>query len=134
MKTNERIRHLRKDVLHMNQKDFGKEIKLSGSNVGNIEVGRVGITERVIEDICSAFNVNEDWLLNGTGGNDNIFANVKESEKAYGRFGYIMENSTTSKKAALSMLLELLYTVPDDKWDSIMEQFNKTKDSIEKEG
>lgn len=134
METNERIRHLRKDVLHMNQKDFGKEIKLSGSNVGNIEVGRVGITERVIEDICSVFGVNEKWLLTGEGGDGNIFIKTTESERAYNRFGYIMENSTASKKAALSMLLELLYTVPDDKWDSIMEQFNKTKTEIEKEG
>ena len=41
-----------------------------------------------------------------------------------------MENSSPSKKAALSVLLELLYNVPDEQWDMIMKQY----DEIKKEG
>ena len=134
MKPHERIRYLRKNVLRMNQKEFGSLIKLSGSNVGNIEVGRVGLTDRVIDDICSEFSVNEEWLRTGSGGDDNIFIKKTASEKAYNRFGYIMENAAPSKKAALSMLLELLYSVPDDKWDKIMEEYEQIKESIKKEG
>ena len=134
MKPHERLRYLRKNVLHMNQKEFGSLIKLSGSNVGNIEVGRVGLTDRVIDDVCSEFNVNEEWLRTGFGGDDNIFIKTTASEKAYNRFGYIMENAAPSKKAALSMLLELLYSVPDDQWDKIMEEYEQIKESIKKEG
>lgn len=73
----ERIRQLRKEILHMNQNDFGKRISLSGSNVGNIEVGRVNLTDRVITDICNEFAVSENWLRSG-GTDDEIFIELSE--------------------------------------------------------
>lgn len=113
----------------MTQDEFSSQIRISRSNLGSIEIGRVNVTERVLDDICSAFNVNKDWLINGNE-KDEIFIGVTPSEKAYNRFGYIMENSSPSKKAALSVLLELLYSVPDEQWDAIMKQY----DEIKKEG
>ena len=68
--------------------------------------------------------MNERWLRNGEG---EMFIKSTPYDKAYNRFGYIMENSSPSKKAALSILLELLYSVPDDQWDKIMEQYNEIK-------
>lgn len=64
---NIRIRHLRKDILGITQEQFSKSIKISRSNLGNIETGSVSITERVISDICQFYNVNREWLENGTG-------------------------------------------------------------------
>lgn len=124
MNINERIRHLRKNELKMTQNIFASKINISRSNLGNIETGEVSVTERVVASICREFNVNEEWIRNGNG---EIFAEVTLYEKAYNRFGYIMENSSPSKKAALSVLLELLYSVPDDQWDMIMEQYNEIK-------
>ncbi|MDU4476633.1 helix-turn-helix transcriptional regulator [Clostridium sp.] len=63
----ERIKYLRKSILKLSQEDFAKKIGLSRSNVGNIEVGRINVTERVIGDIITQYNVNEEWLRNGTG-------------------------------------------------------------------
>lgn len=120
----ERIKYLRKEKLHMTQDEFSSQIRISRSNLGSIEIGRVNVTERVLDDICREFSVNEEWLRNGTG---EIFTQITSYEKAYNRFGYIMENSSPSKKAALSVLLELLYSVPDDKWDMIMAEFEKIK-------
>lgn len=127
MNINERIRHLRKNELKMTQNIFASKIDISRSNLGNIETGEVSVTERVIASICREFNVNEVWLRNGTG---EVFSEVSPHEQAYNRFGYIMENSSPSKKAALSVLLELLYNVPDEQWDMIMKQY----DEIKKEG
>lgn len=56
-----------------------------------------------------------------------MFVKATPYEKAYNRFGYIMENSSPAKKAALAVLLELVYSVPDDKWDMIMEQYEEIK-------
>lgn len=67
MKPHERIRYLRKDVLHMTQEEFAKSIKISRSNLGNIETGAVSITERVLSDICDVHDANMDWLLKGVG-------------------------------------------------------------------
>ena len=41
----------------------------------------------------------------------------------YNHFGYIMGNATAQKKAVLSALVEMVYCVPDDKWDYIFNQF-----------
>ncbi len=63
----ERIKYLRKVNLKLNQEDFGNKIGISRSNVANIELGRINLTERVLTDICREFNINEEWLRNGTG-------------------------------------------------------------------
>ena len=60
-------------------------------------------------------------------GKREMFVKASLYEKAYNRFGYIMENSAPSKKAALSILLEMLYTVPDEQWEMMMEQFEEIK-------
>lgn len=67
LKSHERIRYLRKDVLHMTQEEFAKSIKISRSNLGNIETGAVSTTERVLSDICDVHDANMDWLLKGEG-------------------------------------------------------------------
>ncbi|WP_297995505.1 helix-turn-helix domain-containing protein [uncultured Clostridium sp.] len=67
MTISERIKFLRKSILNLNQDDFSKKIGISRSNVANIEVGRINITDRTIVDICREFNINESWIRNGEG-------------------------------------------------------------------
>jgi len=71
MDVSERIKYLRKDILHLTQQEFADNLKVSRSNLGNIETDRVNVTERVLSDICRVFNVNIEWLVEGTG---DIFA------------------------------------------------------------
>ena len=67
MTINERIRYLRKDILDLTQQKFSSELKISRSNMGNIETGAVAVTDRIISDICSCFNISEHWLRTGEG-------------------------------------------------------------------
>ena len=123
---NERIRQLRKE-LKLTQTEFGKRLGIKQTTVAGYETGGRVPIDAVISLICREFNVNEEWLRTGKGGDENKYIEVTPYQRAYNRFGYIMENSSPSKKAALSMLLELLYTVPDDTWDSIMKEFDEIK-------
>lgn len=66
MKAHERIKDLRKNILHLSQKDFAERINISRSNLGNIETNKINLTERVLMDICRTFHVNRDWLVDGT--------------------------------------------------------------------
>lgn len=66
MKAHERIKDLRKNILHLSQKDFAEQINISRSNLGNIETNKINLTDRVLMDICRVFHVNRDWLANGT--------------------------------------------------------------------
>ncbi len=62
----ERLKELRK-MLGLNQKSFGEPLNLTGSGIANYEQGLRRITDRTIADICRVYNVNEEWLRNGTG-------------------------------------------------------------------
>ncbi len=66
MEAHERIRYLRKKVLQLTLEEFSARINMSRSNLGNIETGRIGLTERVLSDICRTFNINPAWITNGT--------------------------------------------------------------------
>lgn len=77
-----------------------------------------------LQDICAKYHVNKKWLIDGEGDDDNIFLKPSPYEIAYNRFGYIMENAIPSKRAALSVLLELVYATPDEQWEALMEQYN----------
>lgn len=81
MTIGERLRYVRKVKLgYKNCDDFGAKIGLSGSNIRNIENGRINMTDRVISDICNVFLINENWLRSG-GSDEEIFVELTEDEE-----------------------------------------------------
>lgn len=62
----ERIKLLRKK-LNITQDKFSSKINISRPHFAAIENGSKNITKRLISDICREFNVNENWLREGTG-------------------------------------------------------------------
>jgi len=69
METYERIRELRKTYLHLSQTEFGERLGVSRSVIKNIELNALARPDQklsLMKLICSEFNVNEEWLLNGT--------------------------------------------------------------------
>ena len=66
MTINERITQVRKEA-GLNKGQFGEKIGLRPTQAGAIEKIGNTVTPRVIQLICNAFNVSEDWLLYGTG-------------------------------------------------------------------
>lgn len=126
MTAGERVKRIRKEK-DLTLEKFGEKVGVTKQTISRIENGINSLTDQMVLSICREFSVNGEWLRNGTG---EPFIQVTPCEKTYNRFGYIMENSSPSKKAALSVLLELLYNVPDEQWDMIMKQY----DEIKKEG
>ena len=61
-----RILKISKDS-KLNQEDFGLRLNLTKNYISLIETGNRIPSDRTISDICREFNVNEDWLKNGTG-------------------------------------------------------------------
>lgn len=69
MELHERIKELRKTHLHLSQTEFGERLGVSRSVINNIErnvLARPDQKLSLMKLICSEFNVNEEWLLNGT--------------------------------------------------------------------
>ena len=70
MELYERIRILRKNHLHLSQTAFGEKLGVNRDVINNIENDRLKKPEQklsLIKLMCKEFNVNEDWLLHGTG-------------------------------------------------------------------
>ncbi len=68
MEIHERIRNLRKH-LHLSQTAFGQKLGVSRSVINNIELNTLARPEQklsLIKLMCKEFNVNEEWILNGT--------------------------------------------------------------------
>ncbi len=123
---NERFKKVRK-TLGLTQSEFGKSLGISNTAISKIEKGENNVSESNIISICREFGVNEEWLRTGVGGENNMFIKLSAYDKAYNRFGYVMENASASKKAALTMLLELVYRTSDEEWDLIMKEIDEIK-------
>lgn len=105
MEVFERIRDLRKNILHMTQEEFAESIKISRSNLGNIETKKVAVTERVISYICEKHNINKEWLINGTG---DVFIEIDKENQLMAWAGSVLGSSDESfKKRFVKMLSEL---------------------------
>lgn len=129
---NERIKELR-EKLGLTQEEFGKKIGSARNTIANYEMGKRTPGNAVILSICREFNVDEKWLRNGYG---EMFIQISQKALIYNHFGYLMENASPQKKAVLSALTEMVYYLPDDKWDYIFDQFNEclAEARTEKEG
>lgn len=67
MSINNNIKTLREDHLGISQAEFAERIGLKRNSISLIETSRRNPSERTISDICEIFNVNIEWLQNGTG-------------------------------------------------------------------
>ena len=74
MSINSRIKLLRKK-LGYTQSDFGERISLKKTGASRIEQDGESVSPRIIQLICSTYNVSEEWLLHGTG---DMFTNSDE--------------------------------------------------------
>lgn len=62
---NQRLKQIRLEN-KMSQEEFGKKIGIeSRSHISALEKGNRNITDRIVNDICREFGVNEEWLREG---------------------------------------------------------------------
>ncbi len=113
METYERIRDLRKKELKLTQEVFSASINISRSNLGNIETGRITVTDRIISDICKTYNVSEKWLRTGEG---EIFVPKNTEQKIIDIFTRILhEDEDSFPRQLITTLAELT----PEQWKSV---------------
>ena len=66
MTINERIKLLRKE-LGLTKNEFGEKIGIKVSQASYIEKAGNPVTQRVVQLICTVFNISEKWLTEGKG-------------------------------------------------------------------
>lgn len=113
MEIYERVRVFRKEILKITQQAFADEIKMSRSNLGNIETGEVAVTDRVIYSICEKFNANEDWLRTGNG--EPTIKRTRKQEIG----AFVNETMNLPDKNIKKRLVEALVKLDERDWETI---------------
>lgn len=107
---NERIRKLRRH-LDMTQQEFADKLGVKRGAIANYELGRNEPIDAVISLICREFNVNEEWLRNGTG---EMFVELDKEDLLMEWAGRVLGNRSSSfKKNFVKMLMSLT----EDEWE-----------------
>ena len=107
---NERVLAIRK-YFNLTQEEFGVRIGgLSRNYVWMIEKGDRIPSDRTINDICREFNVNEEWLRNGTG---EMFKPRSKNQVITDFWADIIKEDNTFRKDLIEALAEL----DEDDWE-----------------
>lgn len=117
---NERVKELR-FALDMSGEKFGARIGVSRSAVSKIEKGIVNVTEQMQKSICREFNVNEEWLRNGTG---EMFNTMSQDEEIAYIVGRALPNASEDMKEAFIALGRLSNQLTASDWAAIRKFMN----------
>ena len=121
---NDRIKLIRKNK-GLSQKEFGKRLSVTKASISRIESGINNPSDQTIKLICSEFNVNEDWLRTGAGGEENMF--IPDDMQYFQNVGKLGNEKNEFKKFYLNMMMGL----PDEYWDYIYKEFKKFEEKKE---
>lgn len=112
---NERINYLIKS-LGMKKTAFAEKLNVSQAFVSQLCSGVKQPSERTIQDICTKFNVNEEWLRTGNG---EIFIRLSRNDEISKFVGELMKEEEDSFK---NRLIAGLAALDDTGWD-VLETF-----------
>ncbi len=100
----ERLKQLRKQ-LDMTQQEFADRIGIKRNSFANYETGRNTPLDAIIVSICREFNVNEEWLRNGTG---SMFTKKERGDEIAEVVNKLLsDEDNTFKTKFITMLSEL---------------------------
>lgn len=114
MKSSECVRELRKS-LGLTMDAFGSRLGVSKQTISNIENGNREMTEHMFKSICREFDVNPDWLRDGSGP---MFKEKSRNDEIAAFIDDILKNEPDGVKAHL---IAALARLDDRDWDRIAE-------------
>lgn len=112
---NERINYLIKS-LGMKKTAFAEKLNVSQAFVSQLCSGVKQPSERTIQDICTKFNVNENWLRTGNG---EMFIRLSRNDEIAKFVGELMKDEEDSFK---NRLIAGLAALDDTGWE-VLETF-----------
>ena len=101
---NERVRELRK-YLGLTLEKFGEPLGVTKTAISRLENGVNGITDQMVKSICREYNVNEEWLINGTG---DMFTEIDRDDQLMRWAASVLKDDSDSfRKRFVTMLSSL---------------------------
>ncbi len=122
MTINERVQHLRKNVLSLNQRKFASDLGMAQTGVSSIERPNGPVTDRTIKMICLTYSVREEWLRDGTG-------EIFQEEETFSLDQFVQEHGGTELELKiLKTYFELDPAIRRAVLDHFRNAFGKTAD------
>lgn len=119
MTLNERVRHLRQDVLNLSQREFAEKIGIKQSAQSAVELSRAAVTDRNITVICSTYNVREEWLRDGTG-------EIFQKSESFSLDQFVRDHGGTDLELEI---IRTYFELPEEIRRTVLEHF-KSKFSV----
>ena len=115
MTQGERLKEVRKS-LGLTLEKFGNRIGVGKTAISKLEHDQCSITDQMRKSICREYNVNEEWLLNGTG---EMFSEIdREDQIMRWAASVLKEDSSSFRKRFVAMLSSLR----DEDWLFLVEK------------
>ena len=97
---NERFRIVLKES-GLSQKEFADRIKRSRGEIANIIYDKTEAKDKIIESVCEAFGIQEDWMRHGL---EPMRAEKSREEEIAELVGSALTGSSDFKKAVIKMI------------------------------
>lgn len=102
----ERLKKIRLDN-GLSQEEFAKRIGLeSRGHISALEKGSRNITDRIINDICREFKINEVWLRTGEGGDENMYKKLPDEDRFSLSLGKLSISENEFVRRGVNLLAE----------------------------
>lgn len=117
--TNYRVKELRK-TLGLTLEKFGERVGVGKTAINKIENGTTNVSGQMFKSICREFNVNEEWLRDGTG---EMFKQLLPGEETALCVSTILEE----KNPFIDTIIEIVnvYRGLDDTSKRVLENLSK---------
>jgi transcriptional regulator with XRE-family HTH domain len=104
MTQGERVKELRKS-LGLTLEKFGERLGVGKTAISKIENGERGVTDQMLKSICREYNVNEEWLVSGTG---EMFSELDREDRLMRWAASVLKEDSTSFRKRFVAMLESL--------------------------
>ena len=110
----------------MNKSQFAENINVSPQFISAVCAGTKQPSDRTIADICRVYNVNEDWLRDGTG---DPFMQLSREETIAEYVGMITGGHITDIDESI---IKFMAETPVEEWETLARAMRRFADKIKK--
>lgn len=126
MNVNDRLKEVRKS-LGLTQEKFGMPLGMKRNSLSTVESGINNVTEPLFKSVCRVYNVNEDWLRNGTG---EMFNKPSDEVGYYAEFLLEQDNMDSGLRLLIIDMIKAYVDLDDISKEVFMRYVNNLKDNI----
>lgn len=117
---NERVKQLRKS-LGLSGEKFGERLGVKRNTVSQLESGTNNLTDQMFKAICREYNVNPDWLRDGSG---DMFVQLSSRDRITSLVEQVLSSDDEFRQKVFIALGEL----SEEEWNLVRAFVDKLKD------